>query len=232
MALGGWCFSLKNVIIGAGLPGARYSVVATGAPTGGGVGLSPPPLFTELTQVASISSEIYTDGSFSRTSRASGFYSGTTESKSGAGIAFYLPDANEFHKVHIKGDSSLSNSYMTEMVALSLGVRLAATRGQVVYSDCAAALGSLRQLQAKKFHTSPYWQLDLFLDLDYSVRPEKVKAHPENRVIPVYSLQDRGITAADDCAGSPRLADRNISLQDALGILSGFCRITLVNEDG
>ena len=72
----------------------------------------------------------------------------------------------------------------------------------------------------------------MYLDLDYSVRTEKVKAHPENRVISVYSLQDRGITAADDCAGTPKLADRSITLQDALEILSGFCRVTLVNEDG
>ena len=80
---------------------------------------TPPALLNELSQVATIASEIYTDGSFSRTSRAAGFYSGLTDSKSGAGIAFYLPDANEFHKVHIKGDLSLSNSYMTEMVALA-----------------------------------------------------------------------------------------------------------------
>jgi hypothetical protein len=193
---------------------------------------SPPTLYNELMQVAGISSEIYTDGSYSKTSRAAGFYSGASDTKSGAGIAFFLPEGNEFHKVHIEGDHSLSNSYMTEMVALSLGVRLASSRSQVVYSDCAAALGSLRQLQAKKFHTSPYWMLDIFLDLDYSVRTEKVKAHPENRVIPVYSLQDRGITAADDCAGSSKLADRSITLQEALGILAGFCRVTLVNEDG
>jgi len=71
----------------------------------------------------------------------------------------------------------------------------------------------------------------LFLDLDYSVRTEKVKAHPENRVIPVYSLQDRGITAADDCAGSAKFAHRIVSLQEVLEVLSGFSKITLVNDD-
>ena len=192
---------------------------------------APPPLFNELAQVASVASEIYTDGSYSKTSTAAGLYSGVSSTTTGAGLALYLPDGNEFHKVHIKGDASLSNSYMTKMVALSLGVLLAAVGGQVVYSDCAAALGSLRQLQAKKFHTSPYWQLDLFLDLDYSVRTEKVKAHPENRVIPVYSLQDRGITAADDCAGSAKFAHRIVSLQEVLEVLSGFSKITLVNDD-
>ena len=140
--------------------------------------------------MTSISDQIYTDGSYSKTSRASGFYSGQSVVKTGAGIAFHFPETNEFHKVHIAGDGSLSNSYMTEMVALSLGVRLAAQGGQVVFSDCAAALGSFRQIQAKKFHMSPYWQLDMFLDLDRMVTTEKVKAHPENRVISVYSLQE------------------------------------------
>ena len=121
---------------------------------------------------------------------------------------------------------------MTEMLALGLGVRLAEPGGQTVFSDCAAALGSFRQIQGKKFHMSPYWQLDMFLDLDRKVVTEKVKAHPENRIIPLYSLQDRGITAADDCAGSRLKADRVVSLQEVLEIMAGFCSIVLVNGDG
>jgi len=54
---------------------------------------------------------------------------------------------------------------MMEMLALRLGARLAASRGLVVYSDCAAALGSLRRRQRKKVKTSSYWQLDMLLDL-------------------------------------------------------------------
>ena len=91
----------------------------------------------------------------------------------------------------------MSNSYMTEMLALGLGARLACSRGLGVYSDCAAALGSLRRRQGKKVKTSSYWQLDMLLDLEDLVRSEKVRAHPERRVVKEPTVQDRGITAAD-----------------------------------
>jgi hypothetical protein len=117
---------------------------------------------------------------------------------------------------------------MTEMLALGLGARLAASRGLVVYSDCAAALGSLRRRQRKKVKSSPYWQLDMLLDLESLVASEKVRAHPERRVIPVLTTQDKGITAADLNAGSAKFADLVITQEEVLRMLTRFAKVSLV----
>ena len=56
----------------------------------------------------------------------------------------YHPLANDFVGIHIEGEASMSNSFMTEMVALALGARLAEAENVVVHSDCASALATLR----------------------------------------------------------------------------------------
>jgi hypothetical protein len=147
-------------------------------------------------------SQIYTDGSRASHADVGDFYAGVNTSKSSSGVAFYIPDGDQFTGIHIVGQPAMSNSYMTEMLALSLGARLAEARNLVVHSDCAAALGSLRRRQSKKVKTSPYWQLDMLMDLETLVQAEKVRAHPERYIIKVLSVQDRGITAADRVAGS------------------------------
>ena len=123
----------------------------------------------------------------------------------------------------------MSNSYMTEMLALSLGARLAESNGLVVHSDCAAALGSLRRRQSKKVKTSPYWQLDMLMDLNSLVQAEKVRAHPERYIIKVLSLQDRGITAADRVAGSADKADLVLTAEEVLQVLTRSAKVCLVH---
>jgi len=166
--------------------------------------------------MASPASQIYTDGSKASHCSVGEFYAGTGRSKASAGVAFYHPDVNAFTGIHISGQAAMSNSYMTEMLALGLGVRLAEANGLVVHSDCAAALGSLRRRQSKRVKSSPYWQLDMLLDLDFLVKSEKVRAHPERHIIRVLTVQDRGITAADAYAGSPVGADLVISSEEVL----------------
>jgi len=113
------------------------------------------------------------------------FYAGVETTKSSSGVALFHQGANDFVGIHIKGQAALSNSFMTEMVALALGARLAEQSGVVVHSDCAAALASLRMRQAKKVKMSPYWQLRMLLDLDAAVKAEKVRAHPERHMVKI-----------------------------------------------
>ena len=188
----------------------------------------PPDLWDRLLEMAGSTSQIYTDGSKAAFSDVKGFYEGTVLSKSSAGLVFYYPDDNVFSGVHISGQSALSSSYMTEMLALALGARLAEAKGVIVHSDCAAALGSLRQRQNKRVHSSPYWQLDMLLDLESLVKSAKVKAHPERRAIKVLTLQDRGIMAADDVAGSARFADLTVTSEEVLHMLTSFSKLSLV----
>jgi len=173
--------------------------------------------------------QVYTDGSKSSFKDVEDFYEGRETSSSSSGLALYRADGNSFTGIHISGSGDMSNSYMTEMLALGLGARLACSRGLVVYSDCAAALGSLRRRQGKKVKTSPYWQLDMLLDLEDLVRSEKVRAHPERRVVKNPTVQDRGITAADLHAGSGKLADLVVSQEEVLRMMTAFTKISLVH---
>jgi hypothetical protein len=120
-------------------------------------------LWSRLIEMSGPASQIYTDGSRASHADVGDFYAGVNTSKSSSGVAFYIPDGDQFTGIHIVGQPAMSNSYMTEMLALSLGARLAEARNLVVHSDCAAALGSLRRRQSKKVKTSPYWQLDMLM---------------------------------------------------------------------
>jgi len=190
-----------------------------------------PPLWVEMSRMASVASKIYTDGSKSSYSDVGDYYAGTETSKSSAGVALYHKEANEFTGIHITGLPSMTNSFMTEMVALALGARLAEAQRVVVHSDCAAALASLRLRQAKKVKMSPYWQLGMLLDLESAVASAKVKAHPERHLVKIVTLHDRGITAADQWAGSPKGAALVVSTNEVLQTLVSFSKLALVHLD-
>jgi len=187
------------------------------------------PLWTKLQQMAVGASAVFTDGSRASFRDVAGYYEGVESSKSSAGVALFRGEANCFVGIHIEGQPAMSNSYMTEMLALGLGVRLAQSDNLTVYSDCAAALGSLRLRQAKKVKSSPYWQLGMLLDLDSLVSAEKVRAHPERHVVQIKTLEDRGIFAADRFAGSPEGADLVLSAEEVLIELTRFSQISLVH---
>jgi len=108
------------------------------------------PLWTKLQQMAVRATAVFTDGSKASFRDVAGYYEGSETSKSSSGVALYIEDANDFVGIHITGQPAMTNSFMTEMLALGLGVRLAQSDNLTVYSDCAAALGSLRLRQAKK----------------------------------------------------------------------------------
>ena len=83
-------------------------------------------------------SAVYTDGSKAAFRDVAGFYEGRETSMASSGLALYVPDANEFVGIHITGQQGFTNSFMTEMLALGLGARLAQVNGLTVFSDCAA----------------------------------------------------------------------------------------------
>jgi len=159
------------------------------------------------------------------------FYAGRETSKASSGLALYHEGANEFVGIHITGQPSMTNSFMTEMVALALGARLAEAENVVVHSDCAAALASLRLRQSKRVKMSPYWQLGMLLDLESAVASAKVRAHPERHMVKIETLQDRGIMAADRFAGSPKGAALVVTAEEVLEALVSFSKVALVHLD-
>jgi len=181
--------------------------------------------------MTSVTAQIYTDGLKAAFRSVGDYYAGVETSKASAGLALYHPPANEFVGIHIAGEASMTNSFMTEMVALALGARLAEAANVVVHSDCASALATLRSRQAKRVKTSPYWQLGMLLDLESAVKAEKVRAHPERHMIKIETLEDRGITAADRFAGSSDGASLVVSTQEVLHMLTSFNAISLVHLD-
>jgi len=184
-----------------------------------------------MSRMASVASQIYTDGSKSAHSTVEDYYAGRESRKTSSGLALYHAGANDFTGIHITGQPAMSNSFMTEMVALALGARLAEAENIVVHSDCAAALASLKLRQAKRVKQSPYWQLGMLLDLESAVASEKVRAHPERHLVKIETLHDRGITAADRYAGSPEGARLVVSTSEVLEMLTSFSEVAIVHLD-
>jgi len=69
----------------------------------------------------------------------------------------------------------------------------------------------------------------MLLDLDSLVKAEKVRAHPERHLVRVTNLEDRGIMAADNLAGSPEGADLVLSADQVLQTLTAFSKVCLTH---